>query len=82
MDIFCRGWYIFIRANQVRHFKVEMTNFWSLFKPWLHYKLAFPDVQENSQQQKRDQIKILHLYRPTVSSESIHTVAYTPSLAR
>uniref|UniRef100_A0A4W5QBJ4 EPH-related receptor tyrosine kinase ligand 7 n=1 Tax=Hucho hucho TaxID=62062 RepID=A0A4W5QBJ4_9TELE len=33
-----------------------------LFKPQIHYPFVFPAVQENSRQQKRDQIKILHLY--------------------
>ena len=64
----CRGWYIL--ANQVLHFQVEMTNFRSLFKPRVYYKYAFSAVQENSHQQKSDQIKILHLYTHTPCLDS------------
>ena len=61
MDVFVGVDTFAIGANQVWHFKVEIANFRSLFKPWIHYKLEFP-AMENSQQQNSDQIKILHLY--------------------
>ena len=41
---------------------MENINFTSLFKHWIHYIFAFPALQENSHQEKSDQIKILHLY--------------------
>lgn len=45
---------------------MEITTFRSLFKHGIHYKFAFPSMQENSQQQTSDQKKILHLYSPAV----------------
>ena len=35
-------------ANQVWHFIVEITNFRSLFKPWIHYKFASPAMHDIS----------------------------------
>ena len=40
---------------------VEMNDFRIHFKTQIHYTFAFPPMLENSQQQKSDQIKILHL---------------------
>ena len=61
MDIYVGDETFFFRANQVWVFKVEITNFRSFFKTQIYHKLAFPSMQDNSQQQKSDQIKILHL---------------------
>ena len=58
----CRVSTFFNRANQVWHFIVQITNFRSILKPWMHCKFVFPEVQEISQQQKSEQIMILHLY--------------------
>jgi hypothetical protein len=57
---FCRGWYILLMGliKSDHFFCVEITNFRSLSKPWIHIL---------SQQQKSDQIKILHLYQASQS---------------
>ena len=62
MDIFVEVDIFFFGKNPVWNVKVEITNFRILLKTQIHYKLAFPALQENSQQQKSDKIKILHLY--------------------
>jgi hypothetical protein len=40
--------------------KWNLQTFRSLFKTKKQYRFAFPVVEDNAQQQKSDQIKILH----------------------
>ena len=47
MDIFVGVDTFFTRENQVWNFKVEITNFWSLFKPQILYIILQQGAQNN-----------------------------------